>query len=72
MRKIFSLEKIVAKARFYYHACWLDINNTLNQLHLMSDERNERGNAKHVMIIIYDICPRLGITDEMIRKAFKK
>lgn len=72
MRKIFSLEKIVAKARLYYHACWLDINNTLNQLHLMSDERNERGNAKHAMIIINDICPRLGITDEMIREAFKK
>ena len=73
MRKnIFSLEKMVAKARLYYHACWIDINNTLNQLHLMSNERNERGNAKHAIIVINDICPRLGITEEMILKAFKK
>lgn len=70
MKKIFSLEQIVAKVRLYYHASWLDINNTLNQLHLMSDEKNERGNAKHVMIIINDIYPRLGITEEMIRKHF--
>jgi hypothetical protein len=72
MREIFSLEKIVAKVRLYYHASWLDINNTLNQLHLMSNERNERGYAKHAMIVINDICPRLGITEEMILKAFKK
>lgn len=59
--KTFSLEKIVANIRFWYHANCLDINNTLNQLHLMSDERNEASNAKHVMIICNDVFPRLGI-----------
>ena len=55
-----SLERNVAKIRFWYHANRLDINNALNQLHLMSDRKNEESNRKHVMIIFSDILPRLG------------
>ena len=58
---MFSLEKAVAKVRFHYHANRIDINNTLNQLHLMSDERNEESNRKHCMILMTDVFPRLGL-----------
>lgn len=58
---MFSLEKIVAKARLYYHANRIDINNTLNQLHLMSDEKNEESNRRHCMILATDVWPRLGV-----------
>ena len=58
---MFSLEGMVAKVRLHYHANWIDINNTLNQLHLMSDERNEESNKKHCMILVNDVLPRLGV-----------
>ena len=58
---MFSLEEFVAKVRLHYHANRIDINNTLNQLHLMSDERNEESNKKHCMILVNDVWPRLGV-----------
>lgn len=58
---MFSLERLIAKIRLHYHANCLDINNALNQMHLMSDEKNEESNKKHVMIIFTDVCPRLGV-----------
>lgn len=58
---MFSLERLVAKIRLYYHANCLDINNALNQMHLMSDEKNEESNEKHAMIIFTDVYPRLGV-----------
>lgn len=58
---MFSLEKIVATIRLHYHANVIDINNTLNQLHLMSDERNEESNCRHCMILATDVWPRLGV-----------
>lgn len=58
---MFSLERLAAKIRLYYHANCLDINNTLNRMHLMSDERNEESNKKHAMIIFTDVYPRLGV-----------
>ena len=56
---MFSLERVIAKVRLHYHANRIDINNALNQLHLMSDERNEESNKKHVMILFTDVYPRL-------------
>jgi len=68
MKEIFSLERIIAKVRLYYHANCLDINNALNQLHLMSDKRNEESNKKHAMIIFSDIFPRLGLNLDDVEK----
>ncbi len=55
-----NIPKIVAKMRFCYHANLLDVNNVLNQLHLLSDEKAERNNKKHTMTIVMDILPQLG------------
>ena len=64
-----DISKEVAKARFQYHANACSIVNVLNQLGLMSDEKAEARNKKHVMTIVNDICPRLGIDTV---KAFKE
>ncbi len=58
---MFSLERLVAKIRLHYHANCLDINNALNQMHLMPDEKNEKSNEKHAMIIFTDVFPMLGV-----------
>ncbi len=61
-----DISKKVAKARFMYHANACSIVNVLNQLGLMSDEKAEASNKKHVMTIVNDICPRLGIDTEKV------
>ena len=71
-KNTFSLEKVVAKMRLYYHANMLDVNNALNRLHLMSNERNAKSNMKHIMILINDILPRLGVTEEMTKDYVKE
>lgn len=43
-----SVVKRVAKARFLYHANMASAVNVLNQLHLMSDEKANEKNKKHV------------------------
>lgn len=51
----------VTKMRFWYHANAIDVNNVLNQLKLRSDEKAEVIGKEHVMIIVKDILPRMGI-----------
>ena len=63
-----DISKKVAKARFEYHANACSIVNVLNQLGLMSDEKAEAKCKKHVMIVLNDICPRLGIDTEKLFK----
>lgn len=53
--------RLVAKVRFNYHANACSVVNVLNQLGLMSDEKAEARNKNHVMTIVNDICPRLGL-----------
>ena len=50
----------IARLRLHYHATACDLNNVLNQLHILSDEKAEQKNCNHVMIIVNDIAPRLG------------
>lgn len=51
----------IAKIRLNYHANMVSMNNVLNQLNIISDERAEERNKNHVIIIILtDIYPRLG------------
>lgn len=68
----FSLEKVVAKMRLYYHANMLDVNNALNRLHLMSNERNAKSNMKHITILINDVLPRLDVAEEMTKDFVKE
>lgn len=55
-----SISTFVEKIRFKYHANAADINNALNQMHIISDEKAEARNEKHVMTIVNDILPRMG------------
>lgn len=55
-----DLPKTVAKVRFHYHAVMLDLNNALNQLRILSDDKAEKNNERHTMTIVNDILPRLG------------
>ena len=55
-----SLPDAVAKLRYWYHSNMLDVNNALNQLHIISDERADDNNRKHCMTIFTGILPRLG------------
>ena len=50
----------IAKIRLNYHANMVSMNNVLNQLNIISDERAEERNKNHVIIILTDIYPRLG------------
>ena len=68
MKKKIDIPTKVAKMRFMYHANMLDVNNVLNQMHLMSDEKAEKNNRRHTMTIVNDILPRLGYD---VEKAFK-
>lgn len=54
-----DMPKIIARMRFVYHANMLDVNNVLNQLHIISDERAEQANKDHAMTIFNDIFPRI-------------
>lgn len=54
-----DIPKLIAKMRLYYHANMLDVNNVLNQLHIISDKTANERNRKHFWILIDDIAPRL-------------
>lgn len=64
-----SMATFVTAMRFKYHANATDINNALNQLHIISDEKAEERNKKHVMTIVNDILPRMGYD---VEEYFKK
>lgn len=66
-----DLPKLVAKLRLQYHANLLDVNNVLNQLHIISDEKAEESNRQHTMVIFNDILPRI-YGQEAIDKMLKK
>lgn len=55
-----DITKVIAKARFWYHANALDINNVLNQIGIRNDEKAEERGKYHTMTIITDVLPRLG------------
>lgn len=57
MRK--SLPAFIAALRFKWHANMVDVVNAANQLHLISDDKAEELNKKHVMTIFTDIIPRI-------------
>lgn len=54
-----SLPERIAIMRFKWHANMIDIVNVANQLHLLSDDKAERFNRNHVMIMVTDIIPRI-------------
>ncbi len=54
-----SIEKLVAKARLFYHMNMIDINQAKAQLHLISDEKLEESNRNHFMTLVNDVWPRL-------------
>ena len=56
-----SFSERIAVMRFHYHSNCIELNNVLNQLRLRSDEKAEEVAKKHTMIVIEDICPRLGV-----------
>lgn len=61
-----DISTLVAKVRFHYHANACDVDNVLNQIGLMSDKKAEERNRNHVMTIVNDICPRLGLNPSKI------
>lgn len=64
-----SIATFVTKMRLKYHVNAADLNNALNQMHIISDEKAEARNEKHVMTIVNDILPRLGKdVDSVFRK----
>lgn len=54
-----DIVKTVAKVRLAYHYNMVDAVNVANQLKLMSNEKADRANAKHLKEII-DCWMRLG------------
>ena len=58
--KIMDISNVVTKIRFKYHANMLSVNNALNQMHFISDEKAEMKNKHHTMLIFNDILPRMG------------
>ena len=66
-----NIPKLVAKARLMYHANMLDVNNVLNQLHIISDQQAERSNKDHTMAIVTDILPRI-FGEETVDKFFEE
>ena len=61
-----SLPTMIAKIRLKYHLNALDLYNSLNQLHLVSDEKAEEANKMHLKKCV-DCYSRLGI---FLPKAF--
>lgn len=59
----------VAYLRFKYHANMLDVNNTLNQLGIISDDSANRNNKRHFTTLVEDIFPRLGIDTDCLLHA---
>ena len=55
-----DIANIVTKLRFKYHANMLSVNNALNQMHFISNEKAETKNKRHTMLIFNDILPRMG------------
>ena len=68
---MFNLPKTVAKIRLKYHMEMLDVNNILNQLGIMSDEKCEERQKYHTMTIFGDIFPRLGWDVSELKKEEK-
>ena len=54
-----SLPTMIAKIRLKYHLNALDLYNSLNQLHLVSDEKAEELNKMHLKKCV-DCYSRLG------------
>lgn len=55
-----SLPTMIANIRLKYHLNALDLYNSLNQLHLVSDEKAEEANKMHLKKCI-DCYSRLGV-----------
>ena len=55
-----SLPIMIANIRLKYHLNALDLYNSLNQLHLVSDEKAEEANKMHFNKCI-DCYSRLGV-----------
>lgn len=66
-----GMSERVAKMRLNYHANVVEINNVLNQLHIISDEKAEEIAKKHVMIIVNDVLPRI-FGQKAVDELFKK
>lgn len=66
-----NIPKLVAKVRLIYHANMLDVNNVLNQLHIISDQQAEQSNKNHTMTIVTDILPRI-FGKETVDKFFEE
>lgn len=66
-----DMPKIIAMMRFHYHANMVDVNNVLNQLHIISDDKAEVANMHHVMTLFNDIFPRI-YGEETFNKIMEK
>lgn len=66
-----NVPNTVAKIRLAYHLNMLDVNNVLNQLHLMRDDKADMNNKNHLKKCI-ECYTRLGVRfpEEFI--AFQK
>ena len=62
-----DVAKIVAKVRASYHMNMTSIVNAANQLNLISDEKAEKLNSRHVMILIEDVWPRIYGADTIAK-----
>lgn len=62
---------IVAKARETYHTNMTSVVNAANQLKLISDEKANLLNKRHVMTLVNDVWPRL-YGEETIAKLFNE
>ena len=61
-----SLSQKVAWMRLKYHANFVEMVNACNQLHILSDDKAEETNKRHVMVVVNDILPRLGIDPNVV------
>lgn len=66
-----GISEKVARMRLYYHANVVEVNNVLNQLNIISDEKAEEIAEKHVMLIVNDILPRI-FGQKAVDELFKK
>lgn len=55
-----DITKLVAKARLTFHLNMIDAVNVANQLHMMSDNKAEQANKRHVKEC-FDCYERLGV-----------
>lgn len=55
-----DIADVITKVRFMYHSNACSVNNALNQMHIISDEKANERNKNHVTVILADILPRLG------------